>query len=234
MLNSAILTKVKSVTDCVIYEKITTVNLAACSDELTDGKMIGLTARNSLYVRRVLLEMTTAIQQVINIVGVCSFFISNFGSTFALILIVVGVVRVAENYLNEVRMREVRKQHDNEDTQNDLMSELFGNIRMLKLYALENWFKQKVYRTRETEVKLSKKQVRLYVLIDCVSSLARSLIPVVTFSMFIGMGNELELSTVIIAQEYFFRLAPIIETLPRMWQSYKDIKKGLSKIDEFL
>ena len=114
------------------------------------------------------------------------------------------------------------------------MSELFGNIRMLKLYALENWFKQKVYKTRAREVQLSKRQVRLYVLIDCLSSLARSLIPVVTFSLFIGMGNELELSTVIISQEYFFRLAPIIETLPRMWQSFKDIKKGLSKIDEFL
>lgn len=52
--------------------------------------------------------------------------------------------------------------------------------------------------------------------------------------MFVGLGNTLDLAMVIVAQDYFFRLAPILTAVPNLWKSYKDIQTGLERIDSFL
>jgi hypothetical protein len=85
--------------DTVIYEKINTVSFAANDKEVSEGKLRGLTTNDSLNVRRLLSEITLMVQQFINIVGVCSFFILSFGWTFPAILVIVGIVRKVEEYL---------------------------------------------------------------------------------------------------------------------------------------
>ena len=60
------------------------------------------------------------------------------------------------------------------------------------------------------------------------------MIPVVTFSVFVAMGNTLEIAVVMRAQGYFWQVEWLIGSIPQMFSEYKDIKKSLDRIQKFL
>jgi ABC-type bacteriocin/lantibiotic exporter with double-glycine peptidase domain len=114
------------------------------------------------------------------------------------------------------------------------MNEMFKNIKFLKLYGWVDWYRQRIDKVKVESVKMEKKSLERYIVLDAFRSVANQLIPVVTFSVFVGLGNTLDLAMVIVAQDYFFRLAPILTALPNLWKSYRDIQTGLERIDSFL
>ena len=60
------------------------------------------------------------------------------------------------------------------------------------------------------------------------------MIPVVTFSVFVAMGNTLEITVVMQAQNHFWDAQYLIGSIPELWNEYKEIKKGLDRIQKFL
>ena len=64
--------------------------------------------------------------------------------------------------------------------------------------------------------------------------MVEQMIPVVTFSVFVAMGNTLEITVVMQAQSYFHQAQWLIGSIPDMWNDYKEIKKGLDRIQKFL
>ena len=60
------------------------------------------------------------------------------------------------------------------------------------------------------------------------------MIPGVTFSVFVAMGNTFEITVVMQAQSYFHQAQWLIGSIPDMWNDYKEIKKSLDRIQKFL
>ena len=79
------------------------------------------------------------------------------------------------------------------------MSEMLTNIKFLKLYGWQDWFCNRIENVRSEETKFQRKAIERYIVFEIVSSLARNLIPVVTFSFFVHMGGTLDLALVIVA-----------------------------------
>lgn len=79
------------------------------------------------------------------------------------------------------------------------MNEMFSNIKMLKLYGWESWFSKRIAEKRLEETKLQRRSIERYIIFDTFGSVARNMIPVITYSIFIGMGNTLDLAMVIVA-----------------------------------
>jgi cytochrome c biogenesis factor len=103
------------------------------------------------------------------------------------------------------------------------MTELFTNIKFLKLYGWVGWFKARLDKVRAQDQQASRRSIEKYIVFDAFSSFLRSLLPVLTFTIFVGFGNTLDLATVIVAQDYFYRLSPVLTAVPNMLKSYKDI-----------
>lgn len=81
------LAKAKCVLDTIVFEKMNTMSMAANKEV----KIVGMLTRDTVHVRRLLMEITQTIHTVVNLLGIVSFFILNFGWTFAAILLIVFV-----------------------------------------------------------------------------------------------------------------------------------------------
>jgi hypothetical protein len=104
---SMILHKAKCVMDTIIYDKINTVSIPASAEHVTEGRIMGLTTKDTVYIRRLLNEITLCVWTIVNIIGVFSFFISNFGYTFIVILVVVFAVRKLEDRIDQIKRDEI-------------------------------------------------------------------------------------------------------------------------------
>lgn len=155
-LVSNVLVKAKTVVDAVIYEKVMRVSRCAAKDSLSEAKIQSLVTRDTAYIRRLLNEITTYIWTTVNIVGVFSFFISTFGWCFPAILLIVFGVRKLEERIERAKYQEIHEQRQNEDTQQALMTEMFSNIKFLKLYGWTHLFTDRCKSVHDEEVRLAR------------------------------------------------------------------------------
>lgn len=89
------------------------------------------------------------------------------------------------------------------DERMNIVTEVLNNIKMIKLYSWSNTFKEKIREKRQRELKVVAKT---YVM-ECFSTTSYIFFPtmmnIVTFIVYIGMGNHLDLSTAFTVMVFF-------------------------------
>ena len=116
-----------------------------------------------------------------------------------MVLGVVGIVRLIEHRLQAIQRQEICEKRESEDDLSGCLSEMLKNMKFLKLYGWVQWYRQRIEKCKTDSIASEKRSLRRYIILSTFSSIANQLIPIVTFSVFVGLGNTLDLAMVIVA-----------------------------------
>lgn len=117
----------------------------------------------------------------------------NFGVSFLISLIPFVMSFTINNFLSRRRKVMQKERSRLSDKKSNVLNEVLTNAKMLKLYGWLDFFKQKIIATREEE----KTQMNQIVFHDSVKQainhMLPSLIPIVCFATYVGLGNSINL-----------------------------------------
>lgn len=121
----------------MVFEKINTVSFAANSKELNESALAKLTYSDSRAVVDVMNQVERTISKICSAIGVSYFFITKFGWSFALGLVLMGAFKYVDQLVRN-KQREAYEEIDKEENNElDLKYEFLNSIKMLKLYGWE-------------------------------------------------------------------------------------------------
>ncbi len=116
------------------------------------------------------------------------------------------------------------------DTKKNLLGEVLNNIKMLKLFGLEDNFSRRVQYARDQEMQAFKKMLMNSAWESAFNSMVPQMIPAVVFFAYIGMGNSLDLAVSLIALSYFDRLISTISMFPEAVNKYNELIIAFTRI----
>ena len=146
--------KASVVLKILVYEKINTVSFAANIKELNKSALDKLTNEDSDAVVEVINQVKDTISKVCTAVGVSHFFITKFGWSFALGLVLMGTFQYVDQLVSN-KQREADEEIDKEENnEHYLKDEFINSIKMLKLYGWERQFEKRIFESRMKSQKL--------------------------------------------------------------------------------
>jgi len=110
------------------------------------------------------------------------------------------------------------------------MSEMFNNIKMLKLFSWEELFKNRIVKHKEEQDIIDDKQREQNMYNMWVNRLIDELTPTIIYSSYIFMGNSINLGMIIITRIYFERLKGIYNCIPEVYGKYNEMTEKMNNI----
>ncbi|CAO3660699.1 unnamed protein product [Umbelopsis vinacea] len=121
------------------------------------------------------------------------------------------------------------------DRRTELLNELLHGIRMVKAFAWERKWEEKILRARHIELD---RFVRVYIMNTCVGLVwfaCPVLVTVVSFLWYTKVeGHELTASTAFVSIVLFGMIRDPLNVIPEAYMSYIDAKVSLTRISDFL
>ncbi|KAI8581235.1 hypothetical protein K450DRAFT_233756 [Umbelopsis ramanniana AG] len=121
------------------------------------------------------------------------------------------------------------------DRRTELLNELLHGIRMVKAFAWERKWEEKILRARNIELD---RFVRVYIMNTCVGLVwfaCPVLVTVVSFLWYTKVeGHELTASTAFVSIVLFGMIRDPLNVIPEAYMSYIDAKVSLTRISDFL
>ena len=114
------------------------------------------------------------------------------------------------------------------------MSEMFNNIKMLKLFSWESLFKERIRKHKEELDVLNDNQRKQDMYNMWVNRLIDKLTPTIIYSSYIYMGNSINLGMIIITRDYFHRLKRIYNYFPEIYGQYTEMSEKMGNVQDFL
>ena len=115
----------------------------------------------------------------------------------------------------------------------ELTSEAISHIQMLKQFAWQDATMFKIFAKRAKEMGALRKRGFLIALNTSVVSLFTCLLPSITFSAFIGLGNTLDFATAVSSMVLFQLMIGPLLNMPKAFGEIKDMYASMAKIQRF-
>ncbi|CAO3612252.1 unnamed protein product [Mucor hiemalis] len=121
------------------------------------------------------------------------------------------------------------------DKRNDLINEMLQGIRMIKYFAWENNWKEKISEARRTEIKNLIKTIILDVMINIIFLVAPVLVTVSSFIWYTKVsGNELTASVAFVSITLFEMLRAPLIFIPESVNTFTEAHVSLKRITKYL
>lgn len=121
------------------------------------------------------------------------------------------------------------------DKRNDLINEMLQGIRMIKYFAWESNWREKIYDARRTEIKSLIKTIILDVLVNIVFLVAPVLVTVSSFIWYTKIaGNELTASVAFVSITLFEMLRAPLIFIPESVNTFTEAYVSLKRISKYL
>lgn len=115
-----------------------------------------------------------------------------------------------------------------------LMNEVLTSIRLIKMYAWEPTFEEKVKAVRQDEVKLLRKAAMVQSLITSITPSVTIMAIVVTFYVLTASGFQLSSTTAFTLFSIFTALQFTVGSLPYALRAIGEAKVSLNRLQRFL
>lgn len=116
-----------------------------------------------------------------------------------------------------------------------MISEVYTNIRYVKMAALENYFLEKLLKLKEAELKLEKSGIVMEIfVIRPIHFLNHYWSMITMYAFYLYFGGELELSMLFAIESIFGKLKGNVMQSSHLFLRYKEILVSFEKINNFL
>ncbi|CAH1406921.1 unnamed protein product [Nezara viridula] len=128
------------------------------------------------------------------------------------------------------------KQMKHKDERIKIMNEVFSGMKVLKLYAWEPSFQERILKIRKKEANLLKKTARLKAVITFMWASAPFLVSLVTFATYvlIDENNILDTSKAFVSLALFNILRPPLIVLPLVFSNVMQAGVSIKRLNKFL
>ncbi|XP_041116108.1 multidrug resistance-associated protein 1-like, partial [Polyodon spathula] len=227
--------KIKTAVTGVVYKKA--LNLANCSRrQFTTGEVVNLISADAQQLMDLAVNLNLLWSAPFQILLAVFFLWQDLGpSVLAGVAVLVLVIPL--NAAVASRMKQLKKsQMKTKDRRVKLLNEILHGIKILKLYAWEPSFLQKVVDIRESEMEVLKSSGYLTAFSMLMLTCVPFLVSLATFGVFVlaDDGNVLTASRVFTSISLFNILRLPLFDLPTVISSVVQTKVSLSRLENFL
>jgi ATP-binding cassette, subfamily C (CFTR/MRP), member 2 len=224
--------KANSELNCLIYSKVLTQSPADLG--LSSGEIINLIQWDSARLA-ILMEFCPSlivmpIQMIIynyllfDLLGMS--YLSGF---FILILAVLALI-----LSTKFQLRNIKNIAKMKDSRMKICTELINSLKILKLYAWENHYMDKVLEEREEELKHMKKRFRISTMNFFIYWSVPTLLSIMTIGLMQYMGRALNIADILTTVTIFSMLQDPVSGFPWTLNLLFDVLNSMSRIENFL
>ena len=220
--------------NCFIYNKILNYAPSGFIQRANQGEIINFIQIDSMKLISFASFVPNAFVAPLLIIGytylLFSFFgLSFFGGLFVLFLSLITNFMIARSF--KKRTMEVMKK---KDATMKIITEVFENIKILKLYNWENEFKRKIFEVRKIEMDYLDKKNDMLNLIIITNFFTPILISIVTIGLYQIFNDNFDISTMLIGLSIFEKLQRPLQYVPFVIVSIMETIVSLNRIEQFI
>ena len=219
---------------CFIYNKMMVISPSGFGERSNQGQMIN-------YIQTDTNKLTFMIQRAPNAltgpVMICAYIyllFTFFGYAF---LAGIGVMFIFI-FCNYKMFKDYRFVQKNllkaKDERMKLTTEVFDNIKILKLYNWENEFKDKILQTREKEITHLGKSYNLWTINISLFWLCPICVSIATIGIYQYYNSKFSIGTMLIGLAIFSKLQGPIRTMPDAINSLLETIVSMNRIEKFI
>ena len=227
--------RVRTVLFSQIYQK--TLNMSLVSrKEYTVGEIVTLMSSDAQTFKQVIPSLNKVWSMPLQIILAIYFLyqelgLSVFGGVFILVLLI-----PFNTYMGKKSQSVNRNQMEAKGTRLRRMYELLNSIKLIKLYAWERIFEQRVNKCRETEITFLRKNAILKAIINFVFGSAPILVTLVSFSIYVSIdsNNVLTPEKAFVCLTLFSMLRLPMKLLPNILTEIFRLNVSIARVNAFL
>lgn len=220
--------------NCMIYEKILRVASSTRNDKTSEGEIINLMQVDSLKLNNSLQMspylFTSPIQLGVYTYLLFTYF--NFSAFFGLGVLVLFLI--INYFMYKFYQKFFRLNLVNKDKRMSATSETINNLKLLKLYAWEQGYLEKIREHRNVELGLIKKVFYVTVWNIGSSFLSPMLVSFATFAGYQYFQSEMKIEDIMSGLYVFGIIGSAVRTLPLSFNSIVETLVSTDRIEKFL
>ena len=217
---------------CFIFDKV--FKISPSTSSTSEGKIIQFIQTDSnqlsFFVTRAPSAIIVPITLICYVVLLFKYFGIAFIAGFAVLLFVMFINYSLFKEYSCVNKMKLGKG----DSRLKLITEVFSNIKMVKLNNMEQLCNEKIRNAREHEVEYIKKTYQIWTRNISLFWLCPTLAAIATFGVYQLLYDGFTIGTMLIGLAIFGKLQTPIRTLPDAINSIIDTLQSLKRIEEFI
>jgi len=218
----------------LLYRKMLSMQAGSCESDVTEGTIIGIMDECGELWMAVFGWPGAWGYFTLNNVMIGGYLFHKFGAVYGGMCILVAISIYGVSKLSNL-LKPLRDERDEITKANSTMlSEVFNEIKMIKLYGWQQLFYRKMTEGREKDMAILIKQKKYESYIGQINSLLRNIFPTVTLTFFFLRGNSFDLTFAIMVIDYFNRIFGSYHFIPHFINWLGDRSKWEERCSKFL
>ena len=220
--------------NCLIYEKILNYSPSNFTNKVNHGEIINFIQIDSL---RLLFLFTIAPIAFASPFMICIYIyllIDFFGLYIIPGLIAMLIFLYINFYLGSLFIISQKDSMLKKDLCMKITTETFENIKIFKLYNLENEFKKKILDSRKIEMDYFDKSFMIKTYMRVLNWFIPIIMSVSIIGMYVIFNNAFDITVILIGLSIFSKILIPIKSFPALINSFLEINISLKRIENFL
>ena len=220
--------------DCFIYHKVLKCSPSSFSQRATEGEIINFVQFDAGKFNWMLIRSPSLLLHPIQIIAYSYLVFAFFGKAFIpgifIILLYCFLGYKTSRYFHKFQVNMMKKK----DRRMRAMTEIFDNIKILKLYNWENEFLRKSLIARRDEMDAMSYVFRIFVITCFLFCSCPCILSCLTLGLYQYFNTNISISTMLIGLSLFQRLQEPINQLPCVVSDFVEAFVSLTRIENYI
>ncbi|XP_066905610.1 multidrug resistance-associated protein 1 [Halyomorpha halys] len=227
--------RMKTALTMAIYRKALKLSSSARKTS-TVGEIVNLMAVDAQRFYNILISMSNLWSVPLQIILAVFFIWQILGPSVLAGFVILIIMIPVNGYMANLAKKLQIKQMKYKDERLKIMNEILSGIKVLKLYAWEHSFEERVKEIREKEIKIIKQSANLKAVTSLIWSCTPFLVSLTTFAAYVLIDekNVLDASKAFVSLSLFNILRTPMMMLPQMISNIIQVSVSVKRIDSFL
>ena len=220
--------------NCFIYNKILKASVSSFTQRATQGELVNMIQIDSMKLNWMIMMSPTLLINPIQIIAYSYLLFDFFHFSFFAGLVILITFFLINLKLGKLFHSYQKRTLNKKDIRMKRTTEIFENIKILKLYNWERQFLEKLLTSREDEMEATSKGFNVTIINTTLFWLCPSLIACGTIGLYQYLNDRLSISTMLIGLSLFNKLQEPIRQLPNIISSLIESTVSMKRIECFI
>ena len=219
---------------CLLFDKLLKVSPSSMKERAEMGEVTNFLQIDSFRLTFLMMSSPEIITLPTNLIGYCYMLFKFFGFSFIFGIVVLVIFLL----INSFFMKKFKKLHKThmmlKDKRMKVITETFNNIKILKLYAWEDEFKNKIDIARENELQNQIESFNQHNLNSTIQWFAPVATSVVSIGAYQYFHDKLKIEDIMTALRIFNSIQGPIIMIPGLISNFNEVAISMKRIQKYL
>ena len=220
--------------NCFIYDKILTYAPSSFCERASHGEIINFLQIDSDKLIFVVMMAPNFFVVPLKIIAYTYLLFDFFGLSFISGLLTLFIFMIINYFICDIYRGRLKRMMEKKDLCMKATTEVFENIKILKLYNWENNFKQKILNARNIEMDYTSKRLNMSNWNQTINWLCPTLISIVTIGFYQLFNDKFDIATMLIGLSIFSKFQQPIASFPILINWTVETSVSIKRIENFI